>query len=201
MCVSPIVGYDFTQLRGIHPDPKEFIFHFEEKGYSVSNIVLGINIRQVVYENFILSYKFSYSPKKVNIFKRNFIPINGFKYNHICNNFKLYYNIGGFLNLGLGYNYNFLDNLRYTNGSRIVDKFEDIVKESGFDVSLLFKYKRFGLEFYYYDGNKVGEIKAWGRYASILPLNSFGLSLLYDLKIFKTGQLGKKTRDINCPKF
>lgn len=191
--ISPMIGYDFTDMR-TNDDELAYV-HISEQKYGVNNLTFGLRIKQKIFKKIeIIGYS-SYSRRYAEGWFFSVAPIDGMEFNYFQNGLQCNYLLNKFY-FGLGANYNILTSLTLTYEKKKRDyAFLKEINEQGIRFVLGKNHKNFNLEAYFYKG-LTSNFDNKG--IMLFPINSLGLSLSYDIKVFNGFK--KKTK-AECPKF
>jgi hypothetical protein len=112
-------------------------------------------------------------------------------------NISLNYNIIKHLSIMLGYDYNRLKELTYTFHGQTYSKFRPLMIDQGLNVSIRGYWKNIEFKGYFHKGMNSNTSDS-PLELSIKPINYFGVSLGYRIKIINSFKRDKKAE---CPTF
>lgn len=172
-------------------------FEVVNQPYSIKGLQYGFEIKQTIYNRFSTSVYVSFAQRKVDAFMYGFVPIDGFKFNNWRGNVSFNYQIVNYLSIGIGYDYNQLKEFIYTFRGQTYSKFRPLMIDQGLNVSIRGYWKNIELKGYFHKGTN-SNISDSPLELSIRPINYFGVSLGYRIKIINSFKKGKKAE---CPTF
>ncbi len=192
--IGPLIGYDLSKIES-----PSSIFWVQDKGFSISSLVIGVKIEELITKSIFISYQLSFTHKDGIAYTSAFYPIYGFKYDYQSNNIKLKYKLNELYYIGGAYNFNLLRNLKIKHANYDFDE-KSLFYEKGCQLTVGLKYHNIDLELYYYRGITSFEYNREWQYFRVKPIQSIGINLSYDIKVFDRINLFEK-KGQHCPKF
>ncbi len=180
--IGPHVGFDFQKVISA----RIFRLDLRNKGYGHLSPVIGLNLKQKLFDRLFLNVLSDFTHKHVRGFPDgSFSSDFLYHYNYIKNQFVLSYYYKAKWKIGGGLSYNLVNNLYFEDIEHeyISDqKFK--YSENGYVFMLGLKYKNYEFEAYYYKrlhGPIVGDEI---HFFHLHQIQSLGLRVSYDFKIF-----------------
>ena len=185
-------------MRSVAIDPGFYFFEILSPSYSIQGPQFGAEIEQVLYKRLSTSLSFYFAKRRVQAGVFNIIPFDGFKFNHLRGNVSLNYKLTNYFSFGLGYDYNQMRELKYTLREETSSRtFKSLLVDHGLHVNVRGFWKNIELKGYFHRGLN-DNLSDSAHELSIRPVNYFGFSLGYRMKIINSFNKGKKTE---CPTF
>ena len=195
--IGPLIGYDYARIQS---NFKEGDFYYTvENGYVNKSPIIGIKLEQDLYKNFYFSFQSSYTHKYVVTYTTGFYPVFGMTFNYFQQYFSIRYKLLKEIYLGVGVNYNFVNNIKLDVGENNYYALNYNDNEKGVHFSGGVKFLNFDLELYYYKSSNRLNRNIFDI-MKMEPITSFGLNLSYDIKVFDRIRLFDK-KGQNCPAF
>jgi len=195
--ITPSLGYDFMSMKSVFIDPDFHGFEVLSPPYSIKGLQYGLEIEQSIFNGISTSAHLYYAKRKVEASNYGFIASDGFIFNSWRGNISLNYRINNYLTLGIGYDYIKLKDLRHTLRERIFSTFKPQMIDRGLNVNIRGYWKNIEIKGYFHKGIN-SNISDSSHELSIKPVNYFGFSLGYRIKIINSFKKGKKAE---CPTF
>lgn len=185
------------KMESVSIAPDFYPFEVLSPPYSIKGLQYGLEIEQVVYDRLSASIYVGFARRRAEASVYSPVSLDGFVFDHWRGNLSLNYRIVNFLTIGIGYNYNQLRNLTHTFQKQKYDKFKPLMIDQGLNISIRGTWKNIVLKGYFHKG--INSNKSDSAYElSIKPINYFGFSLGYRLKILNDFKRSKKAA---CPTF
>lgn len=165
--------------------------------YSIKGLQYGLEIEQAIYDRLSASVYLSFARRQAEASIYSPVSLDGFKFNYWRGNISLNYRVISYLSIGIGYDYNQLKDLTYTFHEQAYSKFKSSLMEQGLNVNIRGHWKNIEIKGYFHKGMN-GNISDSPHELSIKPINYFGISIGYRIKIINSFKRDKKTR---CPTF
>jgi hypothetical protein len=195
--ISPLIGVDFARLESAPSRPGYQGIYITNKGFEVNSTFFGIKLTHRLNSRFSLSGNLSFTSKEVNASFYYYDPLDGFNFNYYRSRLSFCFGPISNFSLGAGINLNFIADLvgrDYDRGKVDCTLTRDsLIKDMGVSLQVGYSWKNFELEAYYYHG--IGSYRQYDFY--LKPIQSIGIALGYNIKIFDRGKRGKK---VDCPK-
>lgn len=196
--LTPSIGYDFMSMKSIFIEPDFHAFEVLSPPYSIDGLQYGLEIEQSIFNGISASANLCYTKRKVDAITYGFAPYDGFKFSSWRGNISLSYKIANFMSISAGYDYNQLKNVTYTRRERsYTTRSGPSMIDRGLNVSIRGYWKNIEFKGYFHKGIN-SNISDSPLELSIKPINYFGVSLGYRIKIINAFKKGKKAE---CPKF
>ncbi len=192
--IGPAVGYDFQKVIS----GPIFKLDLRNKGFGYISPLIGINLKQKLFDQIFLQITSDITHKHVQGFFYGSITQDLlFHYNYIKNHFILTYYWKNKWKIGGGATYNIINNLYHEdkeNNFTSNQKFN--YSEQGVEFVLGLKYTMFEIEVFY-QTRLTTPVEGDGIHAYHLhQIQSIGFRLSYDIKIFNG--FNKKEK-LECP--
>lgn len=181
--ICPIVGYDFQKVVS---DPVN-ILDLQYKGFGYTSPLVGIKIKQRVFNKFYFQYNFDITHKHVRGYAYGSILQDYlYHYNYIKNQFILNFQWKNKLYVGVGKSFNVVSNFHYEDLENPWSKGGTIsnINESGLVFVLGYKYNYFDFELYYFNRDEISKKYFDYYYSKMLKVYTIGIRVSYDFKIF-----------------
>ena len=195
--LTPSIGYDFMSMESVFIEPDFHGFEVLSSSYSIDGLQYGLEIEQTIHNRLSTSAHLCFAKRKVDASMYGFVPIDGFVFDSWRGNISLNYRIFSYLTIGIGYDYNQLSDLTYTFREQTYSKFKPLMIDQGLNVSIRGCWKNIELKGYFHKGMN-SNISDSPHELSIKPINYFGVSLGYRIKIINSFKRAKKAE---CPMF
>lgn len=195
--ITPSLGYDFMFMESIFIAPDFHGFEVLSPHYSIKGLQYGLEIEQTIYDRLSASVYLSFAKRQAEASIYSPISIDGFKFDYRRGNISLNYRIINYLSIGVGYDYNQLRDLTYTFREKAYSKFKPLMIDRGLNVNVRGYWKNIEIKGYFHKGIN-SNISDSSHELSIKPVNYFGFSLGYRIKIINSFKKGKKAE---CPTF
>lgn len=195
--LTPSIGYDFTSMESVFIEPDFHGFEVLSPPFSIKGLQYGLEIEQTIYDRLSASFYLSYARRQVEASIYSPISLDGFKFDYWRGNMSLNYGIISYLTIGIGYDYNQIRDLTYTFREQVYSKFRPLMIDQGLNVSIRGYWKNIELKGYFHKGMNSNTSDS-PLELSIRPINYFGVSLGYRIKIINSFKRGKKAE---CPTF
>jgi len=195
--LTPSIGYDFMSMESVFIEPDFHGFEVLSPPYSIKGLQYGVEIEQSIHNRLSASAHLCFGKRKVDASMYGFVPIDGFVSDSWRGNISLNYRIISYFTIGVGYDYNQLRNLTYTFREQTYSKFRPLMIDQGLNVSIRGYWKNIELKGFFHKGMN-SNISDSPYELSIKPINYFGFSLGYRIKIINSFKRNKKAE---CPTF
>ncbi|HMG14562.1 MAG TPA: hypothetical protein VK590_03880 [Saprospiraceae bacterium] len=191
--IGPLIGYDLTKIES---NP---FFEVQNKSFTISSPCIGVKIEQIVTKSIFLTYQLYYTQKNGEAYTHGIVPIFGFKFDYLQNNFSLKCKFFSPFYFGVGFNYNMLRHVKIEY-SNFDDEESPLLHENAWQLSAGLKYHNFDFGIYYNKGITAFKDNRELAYFRIEPIQSIGICVSYDLKLFNRIKLFDK-KGQSCPAF
>lgn len=195
--LTPSIGYDFMSMKSVFIAPDFHGFEVLSSPYSIKGIQYGLKIEQAIYDRLSASVYLSFARRQAEASIYSPISLDGFEFDYWRVNMSINYRIISYLTIGIGYDYNQLRDLTYTFREQTYSKFRPLMIDQGLNVSIQGYWKNIEFKGYFHKGMN-SNISDSPLELSIKPINYFGVSLGYRIKIINSFKKGKKAE---CPTF
>ncbi|MBK8450748.1 MAG: hypothetical protein IPL42_12305 [Saprospiraceae bacterium] len=195
--ICPLVGYDFQKVVS---DPVNSLA-LKHKGFGFTSPLVGLKIKQRVYNQFYFQYSGDITHKHVRgYFNGGFLSDYLYHYNYFKNQLLLTFLWNNKLYLGAGKSFNVVNNFHYEDLENEWVKGDPIgnFNEEGWVIVLGLKYKKFDFESYYFKRDDINKKDIDFYYIKMHQVYSIGLRVSYDFKIFNGF---KKKEKFECADF
>ncbi|HMG14561.1 MAG TPA: hypothetical protein VK590_03875, partial [Saprospiraceae bacterium] len=145
------------------------------------------------------SFQSSYTHKYIITYTTGFDPVFGMTFNYYQQYFSIRYRILNLIYIGIGGNYNFVNDVGVDVGNNNIYALNFNDFEKGLHFSLGIKFLNFDLELYSYKSSNRLNRNIFDI-MKMEPISSFGVNISYDLKLFDRIKLFDK-KGQRCPSF
>ena len=194
--ICPVIGYDFQKVES---DPVN-VLDLRHKGYGFSSPLVGIKIKQRLFNQFYFNYNGDVTHKHVRGYIIGIVTQDMlYQYNYFKSQFLLSYLINDKLYIGTGKSFNIVNKFHYEDLENSWLRGGPIgnFKEQGWVFVIGFKYNKIDFESYYFKrDDHPNEIDFY--YSLMYQIQSIGLRVSYDFKLFNG--FNKKEK-LDCPEF
>jgi hypothetical protein len=194
---TPSIGYDFMSMESVFIAPDFHGFEVLNPPYSIKGLQYGIEIEQTIYDKLSASFYLNFARRQAEASIYSPVSLDGFEFDYWRGNVSLNYLIISYLTIGIGYDYNQLKDLTYTFQEQTYSKFKSLMIDQGLNVSIRGYWKNIEFKGYFHKGIN-SNISESPHELSIKPINYFGFSLGYRIKIINSFKRDKKAE---CPTF
>lgn len=191
--ITPSLGYDFMSMPSIFIDPNFHGFEILSPPYSIKGLQYGLEVEQKIYNKFSALIYLGFAQRNVDANMYGIISIDGFKFDYWRGGILLNYRILNCLSIGGGYDYNQLKDLTYIIREQTYSNFKPLMIDQGLNLSVRGHWKNIELKGYFHGGIN-SNISDSAHELSIRPVNYFGVSLGYRIKIINSLKKSKKTK-------
>ncbi len=195
--IGPIIGYDYAQIQSNFNEGD--FYYTVENGYVNKSPVIGIKIEQYFYNFLYFSFQSTYSHKYVITYTTGFDPVFGITFNYFQQYFSIRYKLLNSIYFGIGFNYNFVNDISVDLGNNYKYPLNFNDNEKGIHFSGGIKFLNFDLELYYYKSSNRLNRNIFDI-MKMEPISSYGINLSYDIKVFDRIMLFDK-KGQSCPAF
>ncbi|HRG69387.1 MAG TPA: hypothetical protein PLS73_11090 [Saprospiraceae bacterium] len=196
--ICPVIGYDFQKVDS---DPVN-VLDLRHKGYGFSSPLVGIKIKQRLFNQLYFNYYGNVTHKHVRGTIRNAsIPTDLLLHcNYFKHQFLLTYLLNSKLYLGVGKSFNIVNKFHWEDfencwaGGGPIENFN----EQGWVFVIGFKFNKIDFETYYFNRDYLNAVDIDYTYGRMFNIYSIGLRVSYDFKLFNGF---KKKEKLDCPEF
>jgi hypothetical protein len=179
------VGVDYAKIKQTEATQpfKDDGFVIWNEGYSVRSLFYGIQGEKHLSKKISIAINLLYTKKEMGASNGFFIPIEGIKFNSFSGTVSGKWYPVDYFYFGTGVSFSYLSNVRsYIKiGTEYQIELEN-KKKYGHLISLGFRYKNFLIGPYFVNGLNIGKKS---DNVDLNPIDSFGFSLSYMLKVSK----------------
>jgi len=195
--LTPSLGYDFMSMKSVFIAPDFHGFEVLNSPYSINGLQYGLEIEQIIYDRLSASAHLCFAQRSVDASNYGFIAYDGFNFKNWRGNISINYQINNCLNIGFGYDNNKLMDFEHTLRNLTFPMSRSLIIDKGFNVCIRGYWKNIEFKGYFHKGIN-SNISESPHELSIKPINYFGFSLGYRIKIINSFKRDKKTE---CPTF
>jgi len=182
-------------MKSVFIAPDFHGFEVLNSPYSIKGLQYGLKIEQTIYDRLSASVYLSFARRQAEASIYSPISLDGFEFNYWRANMSLNYRIISYLTIGIGYDHNQLRDLTYTFREQKYSKFRPLMIDQGLNVNIQGYWKNIEFKCYFHKGMN-SNISDSAHELSIKPINYFGFSLGYRIKIINSFKNDKKAE---CP--
>ena len=184
-------------MKSVFIDPDFHGFEVLNSPYSIKGLHYGLEIEQAIQGRLNASVYLSFARRQADASIYSPISLDGFEFDCWRGNMSLNYRIISYLTIGIGYDYNQLRDLTYTFREQTYTKFRPLMIDQGLNVNIQGYLKNIEFKGHFHKGMN-SNISDSPHELSIKPMNYFGFSLGYRIKIINSFKRDKKAE---CPTF
>ena len=195
--LTPSIGYDFMSMESVFMEPDFHGFEVLSPPYSIKGLQCGLEIEQRIYDRLSASALLCFAQRNADASNYGFIAYDGFNFKSWRGTISINYQINNYLTIGFGYDNNKLKGFEHTLRNLTFPMSRSLIIDQGLNVSVQGYWKNIELKGYYHFGLN-NNISNSTYELSIKPINYFGVSLGYRIKIINSFKRAKKAE---CPTF